>query len=92
MRPGNLQRLALLPRFYDRAGEISIDQDRPLGELNGDEPLIADPAQAVLVLMFAEGCDPCTLLVMRMQALGEQTNQTCTDFSVPWNEWGATLW
>ena len=49
--------------FYGRIGTIIVDQDRPLGTLNRDGPLIADPAQAVLILEFSIGFDPhvCSL-------------------------------
>ena len=89
--PGGLRRLGLPQRFHDRgtemAAEIIVDHNRPLGTLNRDEPLIADPAQAVLVLEIPHDLDPHVFLVMRTQALVEQTLLTCTDSCVPWDEW-----
>lgn len=85
--PGSLLRLGLPQRFHNRAAYIRADHDRSLGTLNGDEPLIADPAQAVLVLEIMSGRGPQALLIVRMQALAEQMRLTRTGSCVPWDEW-----
>jgi len=86
-RPGNLRRLGLPHRFRDRAVYIILDNDRLFGTLNKDEPFTADPAQAVIVLGMVNDWDPHVFLVMRIQALVEQTLLACTDSRIPWNEW-----
>src|SRR6266478_8754508 len=51
---GNLRRLAL-PHW---TVAIIVDDDRPLGIPDRDEPFIADPTQAVLVVEFANSSGP----------------------------------
>jgi len=53
-----------------------------------DEPLVADPAQAVLVVEVMRGWDLLAFLVIRMQALIEQPCSTRLGSRVPWEEWG----
>lgn len=87
-RAGNSRRLGLPQRFQDWIADIRVDHDRPLGTPNKDEPFIADPAQAVLVVNLMRDWGPGTFLVVRTQALIEQTNSMCVDSHVPWGEWG----
>lgn len=92
-RPGNMRRLGLSRRSYGRhwTGRMSLDGDRPLGTPDRDEPLIADPTQALLVLELSIGRDPSVFLVIRTQVLLgliDQTPSTCVSSSpVPWDEW-----
>jgi len=88
-RPENLRRLGVPRRFHHQFAKILVDNDRPLGAPNRNEPLIADPAQAVLVLEIISDLNPHTFLVVRMQALVERTRLTSVDSCVPWDEWGA---
>ena len=88
--PGNMRRLELPQPFYGQhwTSQMHLDGDSLLGTLNRDEPLIADPAQAVLVVELANSQDLCVFLVIRTQALIDQTFSTCAPNSlVPWDEW-----
>lgn len=85
--PGNLRRLALPQQFHDRRVRIHVDHDRPLGRPNGKEPLIADPAQTVLIVEFVSDWDPPVPLVVTMQVFVGQTHLTHRDSPVPWDEW-----
>jgi len=87
--PGNLLRLGAPQQFYSWNATVHIDHDRPLGPPNIDEPLVTDPAQAVLVVEIMRGRDPPTSLAIRMQALIEQPCSTRVGSHVPWGEWGA---
>ncbi|KAF9645020.1 hypothetical protein BDM02DRAFT_3120950, partial [Thelephora ganbajun] len=69
--PGNVQRLELPPHFHDQLTNIRVDHDRYLGIPNTDEALIADPAQAVLVIELEGFLEPTVLLVVRVQVLIE---------------------
>ena len=84
---GGLRRLVLPQRFHGKYTTIRIDHDRPLGTLNRYDPLIADPAQAVLVLDIENSRGPRFFLVVRIQALVEQTRLTGAGPCVPWDEW-----
>ena len=91
--PGHLGRELGLPDwFHDKRWTVRVhtDGDRPLGTADGDEPLIPDPAQAVLVIELVNDWDR-TFLIMRTQTLIDQTPSTCTPDShldyVPWDEW-----
>ena len=88
-RPGNLCRLGVPQQLYSRDAKIHIDHDRPLGTPNSNEPLIADPAQAVIVVEIVMGLDALAFLVVRTQALIEQVCSTRAGPHVPWEEWGA---
>jgi len=55
---------------------------------NGDEPLIADPDQAVIVMELMGGWEPPVFLMVSMQALIGQMCSTRPGSRVPWDEWG----
>lgn len=82
--PGNLRRLELPQQFHHTAAKICVDRDRSLGT----QPLIPDPAQAVLVVELENSWDARVFLVVRTHALIEQTCSTFADPCVPWDEWG----
>ena len=86
--PQNTRRLELPLSFHNRAAEIRVDHDRPLGTPNGDEPLIADPDQVILVMELMEGSKAHVFLVVRMQALIGPIYSTHPGSKVPWDEWG----
>lgn len=88
--PGNLRRLGLPQRFHGQTwvGSIHADHNRPLGTPNRDEPLIADPAQAILIVELANSWDLHALLVIRTQALIDQKPSHELNPLVPWGEWG----
>ena len=85
---GNLRRLGLPRPVHHWAAKIHIDHDRPLGTPTGDESLIADPTQAVLFLELTKNWGPQVFLVVRTQALIEQTCSTRANPYLPWDEWG----
>ena len=82
--PGNLRRLELPQQFHHTAAKICVDRDRSLGT----QPLIPDPAQAVLVVELENSWDARVFLVVKTHALIEQTCSTFADPCVPWDEWG----
>ena len=86
--PNNARRFIVLPGPDDRGARILVDCDRPLGILDMDEPLVADPAQAIFVMEFASSQGPSFLVVVRTQALIEHVCSPRTDFNVPWDVWG----
>ena len=86
--PGHLQRLAFPPEFRGKRANIRIDHGWNTGTLNRDEVLLLDPAQAVLIMELGGRPEPLVLLVIRIQALIEQTYSTRADLSVPLDEWG----
>ena len=86
--PGNLRRLEVPQQFHSRNAKLHVDHDRPLGTLTGDEPLIADPAQTVLVIEITRGWDTLFFLTVRMQALIEHACSTREGSHVLWEEWG----
>lgn len=86
--PGHLQRLALPSEFRGKCANIRIDHGWNLGTLNRDEVLLLDPAQAVLVMELGGRLEPLVLLVVRTQALIEQTYSARVDLSLPLDEWG----
>ena len=86
--PGNIRQLGLPRKFHELAAKIHVDHGRPLGMPNGDEPLVADPAQAVLVIELTEGLESPVFLVVKTRTLIEQACSTCADSYVPWDEWG----
>jgi len=53
-----------------------------------DDPFIADPAQAVLVVRLVSSQHPNTLVVVRTEALIELACSPRADSHVPWDEWG----
>ena len=53
-----------------------------------DEPLIADPAQAILVVELESGQGTRVLVVVRTQTLIEYACSPRTDFGVPLDDWG----
>ena len=86
--PGYFQRLMLPPEFHGKRANLHVDHDRDLGALNRDKVLLLDPAQAVLVIELKGRRGYLVLLVVRTQALIEQTYSAHADLSVPWDEWG----
>ena len=88
--PGNIRQLGLPQEYHERTAKIYVDHDRLLGMPNRDEPLIADPAQAVFVvkLMGDWESESPAFLVVRMRTLIKQTYSTRADSYVPWSEWG----
>ena len=86
--PGSIRKLALPQRFRGWAAKIRVDHDRLLGTPNRDEPLIADPVQAVLVVELTGGWDSPVFLVVRTRTLIERAWSTRADSYVPWDEWG----
>lgn len=86
--PGNVRRLGLPRRFHEWTAKIQVDHDRLLGAMNSDEPLIVDPAQAVLVVELTGGLESPVFLAVRMRTLIEQMCSTRADSYVPWDEWG----
>ena len=86
--PGNLRQLGLPQRFRDWSVKMTIDHDRFLGRPNRDEPFIADPTQAVLVLGFTKAYGPPVFITVVMQALIGQTHPTSADAPIPWADWG----
>ena len=58
-----------------------------MGTLNKEDPLIADPAQTVLVVEIT-GAWNLVFLAVRTQALIEHACSTRVDSHVPWGEWG----
>ena len=86
--PENLRQLELPHYFHGRNVKMRVDHDRPLGTSNRDEPLIADPAQVVLVMELTGGWKPRFLLAVSTQTLVGQTCSTYGGSRVPWDEWG----
>ena len=86
--PMNSRRFSLPPRYHDRDHLMLVDQDRPLGALKSDGPLITDPTQAILVVELLKFGDRDILLVVRTQVLIEHACSTRADVHIPWNEWG----
>ena len=86
--PGNSRRLGLPRMVHHWDAKIHIDHDRPLGTPTGDEPLIADPTQAVLFMELTKDWEPQVFLVVRTQALIEQTCSTHPNPYLPWDKWG----
>lgn len=80
-----LRRLGIPPQYRNGLVLIHVDQERPLGTLNRDGPLIADPTQAIFVVGIPELRH---LLVVRMRTLIKRVCSTCTDVNIPWDEWG----
>jgi len=79
------------PRYRNRNLRIRVDCDRPLGTITRDEPLIADPAQTILVveLIATEiSTDPPVLLVVRMEVLIGRAWPMRTNPCIPWGEGG----
>ncbi|KAF9649097.1 hypothetical protein BDM02DRAFT_3114462 [Thelephora ganbajun] len=86
--PGNVQRLELPLWLHGQPTNIHVDHDRDLGIPNPDEALIADSAQAVLVIEMEGLVKPTVLVVVWTQALIEQKYSVHADSCVPCNEWG----
>jgi hypothetical protein len=86
--PSNSRRFSIPSEPHDWDVCIHVDCDRHLGTPNMDDPLIADPAQAILVVELAGSRDPSVLVVVRTQALIEYACSPHADFDVPWDVWG----
>ena len=86
--PGSLRRLELPSLFYHWTIKIRVDNDRQLGAPKGCEPLIADPAQVVLVMELTRGWNDPVFLVVSMRAVIEETCSTRAGSGIPWDEWG----
>lgn len=88
-RPMSSRRLDLPPQYdSDRSALIYVDQDRSLGKLNRDGPVITDPTQAILVVKLTKLYHGDVLLVVRIQPLIERVCSTGTGANIPWDEWG----
>jgi len=85
--PGNLWRLGVPQQLPSGNVKLHVDHDQPLGTLNKDEPLIADPAQTILVVEIMGRLD-LVFLAVRTQALVEQACSTRAGSRVSWEEWG----
>ncbi|KAF9645019.1 hypothetical protein BDM02DRAFT_3120947 [Thelephora ganbajun] len=89
--PGNAQRLELPLQLHGQPANIHVDHDWDLGIPKTDEALIADPAQAVLVIELERFSKPTVLVVVRIQVLIEQKYSLRADSRVPWDEWGRQI-
>jgi hypothetical protein len=86
--PSNSRRFNL-PSWHTHWGApILVDCDRPLGTPDIDGPLVADPAQAILVMEFPASQDPSVLVIVRTQALIGYACSPRAGFDVPWGDWG----
>ena len=87
-RPMSSRKFSLPSQYHDKNFFIHVDQDRSLGTLNSDGPLITDPTQAILVIEITKSSHRNALLVVRVQALIDQVCSARTDARIPWDEWG----
>ena len=65
-----------------------VDSNMHLGTPSMDDPFVADPAQAILVVELVGGSDPSVFVVLQTQALIECACSPRADFNVPWDDWG----
>ena len=87
--PGSSWELELPQRFHNWAATIYTDHERQLGVPDRGEPFIADPNQAVLVIQLKNYLPGgLAFLIVRVQALIEESRPTHADHRVPWDEWG----
>jgi hypothetical protein len=86
--PSNSRRFSLPLGPYDQYARIYIDHNRHLGTPGVDEPLVADPAQAIFVMEFLNSRNLFVLVVARTQALIDHACSPRADSHVPWDEWG----
>ena len=87
--PMSSRRLDLPPQYdSDRCALIHVDQDRSLGTLDRDGPIITDPTQAILVVKLTKLYHGDVLLVVRIQPLIECVCSPRTGAHIPWDEWG----
>jgi hypothetical protein len=80
--PSNLRRFGI-PSWF----RIHVDRDGDLGTPDMEEPLVADPVQAILVVELARIQGPLVLVVVRTQVLIEHACSPRGDPHVPWDEW-----
>lgn len=73
---------------HDWTACIYVDRDRSLGAPNIDDPFVADPAQAILVMKLINDLDLHVLVVVRTQALIQLACSPHAGSHVPWDEWG----
>jgi len=85
--PGYFQQLEFPPGFSSRNVRIRLDRDRHLGIQNRHMTLVADPAQAVLVVGLRNTRAPPVLLIIQMQVSIQQVCSVRADLCVPWGEW-----
>jgi hypothetical protein len=86
--PSNSRRFSVPSGSYDWGARIHLDCDRHLGTPDMDEPLVADPAQAIFVVELLSSRYFSILAVVRTQALIEYARSPHADSHVPWDEWG----
>lgn len=88
-QPMSSLRLSLPPLYdTDRNARIHVDQDRSLGTLDRDGPIIADPTQAILVVRLTRHYHGDILFVVPIQPLIERVCSARTGTHIPWSEWG----
>lgn len=80
-------RFCMPPRYRDWGPSMHVDGDRCLGTLNGDGPLVTDPAQAILVVRLVHQEGQTVFIIARIQALIKHACSVNTDSFVPWDEW-----
>lgn len=85
--PMNFRRFRLPPKYQDRCPSVTFDTCIALGTLDLDDPLIADPSQAFILLRLSNnGTSSGAFIVLRIQALVEQACLMETDTHIPWRE------
>jgi hypothetical protein len=86
--PSNTQRYRFPSWLHGRDACIHVDYDMHLGTPSMDDPLVADPAQAILVVELVGNPDPSVFVILRTKALIECACSPRADFNVPWDVWG----
>ena len=86
--PGGSRRLGLPRQYHNGRVILHVDQDRSLGRLDMDGPLIPDPSQAIFVMQFLGPRSRSVLQIVQTEALIDLVCSTCANDHVPWDEWG----
>jgi len=89
--PVNSRRFCVPSKYHNWIPSMYVDNDRCLGTLDRDRPLITDPTQAVLVVKLVKPRMSPVLVIVRIQTLIEHVCSTSTDTCdtcVPWDVWG----